>query len=1106
MLHYFTQLPKDKELDFEFNKFISEKIMDTARNAFTPFYQYLDTTIKALDKKEDIKATWTKVKQDNLVELKIIGSLYEVPKITKIKLLNIEKGIYSIEGDFEKDFDIPLIIWNDKQKIKINLAEDNFISANRIKLDEIYENIEKANWAGDDIIIKPTWITINKNDKISQESKQFKIKSANNNIAEIEGILNNYEIKIKNKQIDFKIIETSKQPKNTILIKEEKNRFIVYSEKNGKHNFKLQNLLNKENINFEDGTKINAENTENLTFKIKDKSLIGKKVICDGVNFTILELRNKDKNQFWIQLNEINEEKEDIPGFSPLKYFFDDDISIKDSSGNEYAVAQGIESEYKLILREKNSKKKYNSFAFPKGKELQVRVNTYQLRKQLEAVLTLQNMPVREHSNLIKLFEKREVVKWKEPENNYIDDWIVLTDENRSGKEEQREFVEKALSTADFAILEGPPGSGKTTIILELICQLAKQGKRVLLCGSTHVAIDNVLERLKDKKDNKTLIEKYDILPVRIGDENRINEDIREFQIDNLQEEHKISENLLIDTANLVCGTTIGILQHPKFKSRRVNPKYLNTFKEPIVPEFDYLIIDESSKTTFQEFLVPGLYAKKWILAGDVMQLSPFTDREQIVTNLETLPLKKGTLPKEYQQATFYLHKLLEITRYAKNKFILPVSSLVIDALIRETTKRFTNLDEKIVSILSTKYKSSNRNNIFIENINELNNLKLSASDIIIIDKNILEDNLDKLPETHAILRSESWQTSQHAFNHNYWQQKGNSFKLKERGKELENSFEIVDNTNIYFKEKSWAEEIAWRIDREHQLRLLGENKTKNYKKVIEELIPLSLDKEDIENRINNLASIAFPSILESLIKGIKGRKSSNRTTISEGFSKHELKSRRTVLKYQHRMHPDISKFPREQFYKNEGALLDLENPKPIAEMREWNYDRYLKHSIWINVKGKTVKNYNNDEAKELISELEKFIDFANKNEQPEGKEWTIACLTFYKGQEAKIRERLQKLTGLENAFSNFNIERNGKKINIKLHTVDKFQGHEADIIFLSMVQTFRDGFMDNPNRLNVAITRAKFQLVIVGDYEYFTRRSRSEDLKQLALNTKIHK
>ncbi|WCC45667.1 hypothetical protein PJW08_06410 [Tenacibaculum finnmarkense] len=78
--------------------------------------------------------------------MKIIGSLYEVPKTTKIKILNIEKGVYTIEGDYEKDFDIPLIIWNNNEKIKIQLSEENFIYKNNIRLDGIYENITKANW------------------------------------------------------------------------------------------------------------------------------------------------------------------------------------------------------------------------------------------------------------------------------------------------------------------------------------------------------------------------------------------------------------------------------------------------------------------------------------------------------------------------------------------------------------------------------------------------------------------------------------------------------------------------------------------------------------------------------------------------------------------------------------------------------------------------------------------------------------------------------------------------------------------------------------------------------------------------------------------------
>ena len=122
----------------------------------------------------------------------------------------------------------------------------------------------------------------------------------------------------------------------------------------------------------------------------------------------------------------------------------------------------------------------------------------------------------------------------------------------------------------------------------------------------------------------------------------------------------------------------------------------------------------------------------------------------------------------------------------------------------------------------------------------------------------------------------------------------------------------------------------------------------------------------------------------------------------------------------------------------------------------------------------------------------------------PDGSnEWTIACLTFYRGQETLLREELRKLTKNYKSMSNFCVQ--GKyKVNIKLHTVDKFQGQEADIVFLSMVQNRRDGFLDSPNRLNVAVTRAKFQLVIFGSYKYFRTESRSKELNKLAeLTTK---
>lgn len=64
------------------------------------------------------------------------------------------------------------------------------------------------------------------------------------------------------------------------------------------------------------------------------------------------------------------------------------------------------------------------------------------------------------------------------------------------------------------------------------------------------------------------------------------------------------------------------------------------------------------------------------------------------------------------------------------------------------------------------------------------------------------------------------------------------------------------------------------------------------------------------------------------------------------------------------------------------------------------------------------------------------------------------------------------------------------RNVQIMIYSVDKFQGKEADVVFLSMVKSggVGLGFMDSPNRLNVALTRAKFQRVIVGDRDYFLR------------------
>lgn len=1037
MLTYYYNLEEDKNRTSDIKK--------TAEDSFIPFEKYLKNVLYSVEKREKINAKWRKINFHNSYQLCLIGNIFEFEN---------KNGLYKIELE-NQDVDIEesLIYFVEGKKYKIKITPEN-IRNSTVRL-EISGVIEKASLDGCNVKLTPL--------------KQQKL----------DGIILEETIE---KIIVY--IENDKQPNGDYKPIRNITPYIDFDKMVYECGDDFVGVLQIKN---------------DLIYEIEEKNITDEIVKNGNLKFSLRKKQEeKGEERFRIQLIEKNDDITDGFSFdSPLKYFFDDDISIKDSEDPkiEYIKKSGNESDFTLILSSKDGKP-----CFPKSDEICVEINTYQIRKQLESVSTLKLMPLKEHRNLIRLFEDREKTKWKQPKKNEVDNWIVLTDETRDGCKEQRNFVNQALNTPDFAILEGPPGSGKTTVILELICQLAQKGKRVLLCGSTHIAIDNVLERL----DKQNLLAEYEILPIRIGESNRLSDDVKQFQLNNFINENinDIEENLLLEISNLVCGTTIGILQHPKFKERKsffknnlkTRDKYEFKCNEPIIPEFDYLIIDESSKTTFQEFLVPALYAKKWILVGDIKQLSPFTDRNEIVSNIENLNVGKNIIDGALQKAVFYLQKLKSSVKTKNNRFIVPVTEKELEYIQKELENgRKDDFEGKILIGITENLKEISHNFI-IKSKNQVVKLELVAYDIIFVDRNIFNQmlNENKFPETHSILLydEDRWIKTEHAFLHNSFYK--NRFRYKDDTGN--NSFEICKNINEYFKEKSWAGEIAWKIDRKYQLRQLS----KNIK--YEDLLPTSID---IKNDIELLKSMAFPSILESLVSGTKSEVKIN-STISEGFQYKDLDVRRTTLTYQHRMHPDISVYPREQFYTEEHKEVALKDLQGLAKKREWKYNKYKKRSVWIDIKGQVNKNINEKESEGLIEELKLFIEFAKNNPHPQGDEWSAACLTFYRGQEKNIREKLRNLTGQARAISNFSYTKGKYKINIKLHTVDKFQGQEADIVFLSMVQNRRDGFLDSPNRLNVALTRAKFQLVILGDKEYFLEKSKSEELKRLAQKHKV--
>ncbi len=1131
---YYQQLEPEK----------TEIVMRRTFDALMPFYQYLTSVINAMHTKEAIQASWHKWSND-FVELQPEFQIYRVDKTTHIRIQSFPPGWYRLSPqplpedapqplpeDWKPPFNEPVKVRWKRQQYQLTESDHTEYQSGTplyIRLPFHDLDIGPISWGFDAFDAVPAWLT-EKLDYLVRDGENIPIRDQKDMDIWLQGVVEeNMRLSTPDKtELKFHVIETNRLPsdlQNGIMLQETPQDYIValrqstnfqsaYARQIDPDEVDWEPILAHATLLFQDTSEpCKPKNRNGRILEVEDeKTILEHTIILDnGLSFRPScyhfqddeEKDIKDK-RFWIQLEEIAPDtEEEFASLSELRYFFDDDIEIEANDETRYQFLRGKEDERRLLLCRKEDR--YHHPCLPSGKILKVKVNTYQMSIQREAVQTLQNMPIREQRALIRLFELRELTYWDTHFPQIaITEWQVLCDKQISGTIEQREFVQKALNTPDFAILEGPPGSGKTTAILELILQAISRQQRILLCGSTHVAIDNVLERLK--KQNLL----NHILPIRIGDAGRISEDVREFQLEAMVKSSGISERLLLETSNLICGTTIGILQHPLFK-KRASLRIQKGSKEPIepiVPEFDMLIIDESSKTTFQEFLIPALYAKKWILVGDIRQLSPYTEREHIVANLQHLRLKTDQqLPPELQQACFILQKIGQ----DPNPYCIAVSSQILSWLWDECCERFQKEllpPKKIIYFVGDKdfFRTSKTSNalhmlhvLLRENLQH-QAIELTAADLVVCDKKILEECLKLLPEKFMVLGFPEWENSIHAYQHNrgyrenYTLQDSHYHRAKQKD-QVSSSFEIVHYLNDYFKKKSWAEEVAWRMVRLYELRMY--QKPKDWLvNDLNHLLPKSskMDIKDIQERVDTIQNIALPSILEGLKQGIQGKTRQAESTITCGFREEELKVRHTILTYQHRMHPEISDLPRNMFYQNQ-ALKDANIPETMSSKRAWDYRKYSKRRVWLNIHGRTERGTNYEEVTAIQRELQTFLEWTKSNLPPNGNKWEIACLCFYRGQERKLRDMLQRFCSQPQKISHFS---KGNAL-IYLYTVDRFQGHEADLVFLSMVQTQRIGFLDSPNRLNVAITRARYQLVIVGNHDYFLTQKKCEELKQLA-------
>jgi superfamily I DNA and/or RNA helicase len=211
--------------------------------------------------------------------------------------------------------------------------------------------------------------------------------------------------------------------------------------------------------------------------------------------------------------------------------------------------------------------------------------------------------------------------------------------------EPQRAAVTLTLSARDIALIHGPPGTGKTKTVVEVVRQALRRGERVLACAPSNHAVDNLVERLVAAKEPV----------VRVGHPARVSEGLREHTLEALVEKtpsREVARRLWREAFALRTKLDrrrergketdreerqeMGRLFHDARKQDEVALDHVLGGSAVICATaagaggdhlrhrpFDLVVLDEASQATLPLALVALARGKRVVLAGDHKQLPP---------------------------------------------------------------------------------------------------------------------------------------------------------------------------------------------------------------------------------------------------------------------------------------------------------------------------------------------------------------------------------------------------------------------------------------------------------------------------------------------------
>ena len=182
---------------------------------------------------------------------------------------------------------------------------------------------------------------------------------------------------------------------------------------------------------------------------------------------------------------------------------------------------------------------------------------------------------------------------------------------------EQNLAVERAMQMRDYLLIHGPPGTGKTSVIAEIVKRYCQQGQRVMLAAFTNQAVDNMLKRLDAEGLHEFM---------RLGSARNVDNAIADRLLKRLVGQNLKSVDTLEAVQDLLRSVPVVASTTAMWSSDKFNPPTSNgagEMKEHAPFQFEVAIIDEAGQLTVPAILGALRFAKRFILVGDEKQLPP---------------------------------------------------------------------------------------------------------------------------------------------------------------------------------------------------------------------------------------------------------------------------------------------------------------------------------------------------------------------------------------------------------------------------------------------------------------------------------------------------